>query len=174
MFEIQRQAVKIVHLNIRFEKRGDEDVRAVDIKFERVGGNKLLDEVVPGLRTALYQPPREGHQADAFNGEMTALAFPQIEMPLKLDGECPGYKASIATGFDADDVLVLTTELKKHKVEAVEGRPRGQGARHRFCRRLFHFEGLGQGSDHRGRNRHDEFRGGVPVAHAAAERDQRD
>lgn len=128
MFEIQQQPVKLVHLNIRTEKHGEDDVRAVDLKFERVGANTLLDGPVPGLRTALYQQPTPGNQVDAFNGNLTALAFPQIEMPLKLDGEWPGYKASIATGVDIDDALVLTATLKKQKVEAVQG----GSAKHEF------------------------------------------
>ena len=128
MFEIQQQPAKLTHLNIRTEKHGEDDVRAVDLKFERVGANTLLDELAPGLRAALYQPPQAGNQTDAFNGELTALAFPQIEMPLRLDGQWPGYKASIATGIDPDDALVLTSELKKQKVEAVQG----GSAKHEF------------------------------------------
>lgn len=128
MFEIQRQPVKLVHLNIRTEKHGEDDVRAVDMKFERVGANTLLDELVPGLRTALYRGGQPGDQSDAFNGELTTLLFPQIEMPLKLEGEWPGYVASIATGVDPDDALVLTSELKKQKVEAVQG----GSAKHEF------------------------------------------
>jgi hypothetical protein len=128
MFEIQQQPAKLVHLNIRTEKHGEDDVRAVDLKFERVGANTLIDELVPGLRAALYQAPQQGNQADAFNGELTALAFPQIKMPLSLEGEWPGYVASIATGLDPDDALVLRSELKKQRVEAVQG----GSAKHEF------------------------------------------
>jgi len=128
MFELKAAPCKLMHVNLRTEKHGEDDVRAVDLKFERVGPNTLIDELAPGLRAALYQPPQQGNQADAFNGELTTLAFPQIKMPLQLDGEFPGYKASIATGLDPDDVLVLTSELKKQKVEAVQG----GSARHEF------------------------------------------
>lgn len=130
MFEIQQQPAKLVHLNIRTEKHGEDDVRAVDLKFERVGANTLLDELAPGLRAALYRTGQPGDQGDVFVGAngLTALAFPQIEMPLRLDGQWPGYKASIATGVDPDDALVLTSELKKQKVEAVQG----GSAKHEF------------------------------------------
>lgn len=121
MFEIHQQPAKLVHLNIRTEQHGEDEVRAVDFKFERVGANTLLDGPVPGLRNALYQQPAAGNQTDAFNGDLTTLQFPQIEMPLKLDGEYPGYVARIATGVDLNDAVVLTTTLKKQNVEAVQG-----------------------------------------------------
>lgn len=128
MFEMENCRCKLAHMNLRTEKHGDDDVRAVDLKFERVGANTLLDELVPGLCAALYQRPQAGNQTDAFNGELTSLAFPQIEMPLRISGEWPGYKASIAAGLDPDDALVLTSELKKQRVEAVQG----GSAKHEF------------------------------------------
>lgn len=128
MFEIQQQPAKLVHLNIRTEKHGEDDVRAVDLKFERVGANTLLDEIAPGLRDALYLAPSPGDQSDAFNGNRTVLAFPQLDQSMNVVGKWPGYKASIATGIDPDDALVLTSELKKQKVEAVQG----GSAKHEF------------------------------------------
>lgn len=128
MFHLNNERVKLVHLNIRTEKHGEDDVRAVDLKFERVGSSAILDEILPGIRPALYRGGHAGEQVDAFNGELTTLAFPDLEMPLKISGEWPGYVASIVTGFDEDDALVLTGEFKKSRVEAVAG----GSAKHEF------------------------------------------
>jgi len=128
MFEIDAERVKLSHLNIRTEKHGEDDVRAVDLKFERTGSGAILEGIVPSLRAALYRAPQAGNQADAFNGELTSLAFPEIEMPLKVAGEWPGYVATIDAGFDPDDALVLTGELKKQKLEVVQG----GSAKHEF------------------------------------------
>jgi hypothetical protein len=123
MFEIQQQPAKLTHLNIRTEKHGEDDVRAVDLKFERVGSNKILDELVPGLRAAIFRAGQPGDQGDVFLSAdgLTALAFPQIEPSVKLLGECPGYVATIEPGMGLTDPLVLTCELKKQRLEPVQG-----------------------------------------------------
>lgn len=128
MFQLNNERVKLVHMNIRTEKHGEDDVRAVDLKFERIGSSAILDEILPGIRPALYRGGQPGNQVDAFNGELTTLAFPDLEMPLKVSGEWPGYVASIVTGFDLGDALVLIGELKKSRVEAVAG----GSAKHEF------------------------------------------
>ena len=50
MFSIESERCKLIHLNIRTEKHGEDDVRAVDLKFERVGPATMIDGIVPGLR----------------------------------------------------------------------------------------------------------------------------
>jgi hypothetical protein len=123
MFELQEAPVRLAHLNMRTEKHGEEDVSTLDIKFELVGGNALLDTVAPGLRAALYCASKAGDQGDmlASADGLTSLAFPGIEMPLRLAGEYPGYRASIVTGMGLQEPVVITGELKKFKVEAVQG-----------------------------------------------------
>lgn len=123
MFELQAEPVKLAHINIRTEKHGEEDVQAVDVKFERVGANTMLDDIAPGLRTALYREGEAGDQADAFNGTdgLVALRFPSIEMPLKLDGDYPGYSLEIDTGMGLQETLKLKGVFKKNRVTALAG-----------------------------------------------------
>jgi len=131
MFQLREEPVKLVHVNVRTEKHGEEYVAAVDLKFERVGSNAILDDVAPGMACALYLPVKEGDQADAFNGGANgrvALAFETLEMPLKLDGDYPGYKLEIETGLGLQEDVALTGTLKKSRLTA----QKGGSAKHEF------------------------------------------
>lgn len=124
MFHLNEEPVKLSHINIRTEKHGEEDVQAVDVKFERVGSNTMLDDIAPGLRTALYCAGDAGAQADAFSGGddgLVALRFPSIEMPLRLDGDYPGYTCDIDAGIGLQDPIKLKGVFKKNRVTAVAG-----------------------------------------------------
>lgn len=124
MFQLNAEPVKLAHINIRTEKHGEEEVQALDVKFERVGANTMLDDIAPGLRTALYREGEAGDQADAFNGgpdALVALRFPSIEMPLKLDGDYQGYVAEIETGLGLQGPIKLKGVFKKNRVTALSG-----------------------------------------------------
>lgn len=45
---------RLLHVNHRKEFHGDEQVLAVDLNFEKEGGNELLDLLDEAIRTALY------------------------------------------------------------------------------------------------------------------------
>jgi hypothetical protein len=131
MFQLREEPVKLSHLNVREEVHGEEKKQAVDLKFERVGSNAILDDIAPGMTSALYLPLKEGDQADAFNGGANgrvALAFETLEMPLKLDGDYPGYKVDIETGLGLEEDVTLTGTLKKSRLTA----QKGGSAKHEF------------------------------------------
>lgn len=50
----QPTTVKLMHVNLRDEKHGDEPAAAIDVKFKRESGNDILDLFHPKLLEALY------------------------------------------------------------------------------------------------------------------------
>lgn len=75
MFKLSKQNAKVVHLNPREEKHGEEDVLAMDVKLTVDVPNSFLDELAPGLRAALYT---HGDQADIDKDHLPAVRFPQL------------------------------------------------------------------------------------------------
>lgn len=75
MLELSKQSVTIAHVNSRLQMHGDEEVLAVDIKMSADMSNKMLDELSPGLRVALYSG---GAQADVEEDHLSQVRFPQM------------------------------------------------------------------------------------------------
>lgn len=73
-FSLKKHKGKVTHLNVREEKHGDDPVLACDIKIKADIANKFLDELSPGLRTALFGP---GAQTEV-DDHLTLLRFPQL------------------------------------------------------------------------------------------------
>jgi hypothetical protein len=57
MFALEKINAKIAHLNIRTEKHGEDDVKAVDLKLEAKLPNTFLAQLSPTLRWSLYDKP---------------------------------------------------------------------------------------------------------------------
>ena len=60
MFSLDRKTVKLVNVNPRAEKHGDENALACDLKFEIRASNDVLSEFHHSLKSALYKEPDQG------------------------------------------------------------------------------------------------------------------
>ena len=59
MFELKHHPVRIAHINVRTEKHGEEDVKALDVKITFEVTSTRLDELAEGLRNSLYEPTND-------------------------------------------------------------------------------------------------------------------
>ena len=113
-------ACKILNLNPRDEKHGDEDVLAVDVKFSMTLPNSRLAMFDPGLLLALYLPADADSQTtiDGVERISTALRCAIME-PIALDTVIEGRDVWIER---ATTTLTLPTcKLGKFVVRAMEG-----------------------------------------------------
>lgn len=66
MFNLVKESVRLVNVNLRKEKHGDDKVIACDLKFEAKLHNSVLNKLSPGLKDSMYtQDP--GATADMIN-----------------------------------------------------------------------------------------------------------
>lgn len=106
MFSLSKIEATVANVNFRAEIHGETDKLAADVKLEATFPVETIDELIPGLRGMLYRKA-EASDTDGAQQKMalepdrlTALRFPQIEMPLKVDKELTGYTLTLhgATG----------------------------------------------------------------------------
>src|SRR3990167_6594695 len=108
-FTLTRQSSKVVHLNVREEKHGEESVVAVDVKVQADIGNDFLDALAHGLRAALYAA--EGGQLAGVEEPLSVLRFPQIE-PIHWEAPMP-WCAFVVHGLKKAEDLEFTGEVAK-------------------------------------------------------------
>lgn len=111
--EIEPRHCRFTNLNIRLEKHGDDDVPAVDLKFEDLmlrkdELNRLLGEKF--AHDALFRAAKEG-------GLIEPL-FPMLA-PLALEDKFEDCTATVAFGLNDD----FTTELEDVKFRGVRLKP---------------------------------------------------
>ena len=129
MIDFQRHGITLEHLNVRVEKRGEEDHPMIDLKITADLPNTVLDRLCEGLRVSLYKPDAEGDLLGKDEQHMPVLRFPQLG-PLHFSGEVKPVKMTIHTGARARDDLVLAgAKLGKITVRALEGGTFGYGFR---------------------------------------------
>lgn len=120
-FNLKKLKGRVAHLNVREEKHGEDSVLAVDIKIKADVANKFLDELSPGLRSALFA--REGEQRgetpDIEEDHLTVLRFPQLA-PLKWDVSVVGGKFTLHGAKKADD-LDFECHVKEAALSCKEG-----------------------------------------------------
>ncbi len=124
----QPTSVFLDHVQPRVELHGDEHVHAIDLSLTYTGGNHVLDQVAPGLRstlfTALVKQPSKKPQGDIDLpvDELPHLRAPALVPPLRVDSEIEGATVVVSNGIKASTSIRLT-ECKVHKlrVTAIEG-----------------------------------------------------
>lgn len=117
-FTLNRDRCKFVHMNIRTEKHGDQDVPALDLQFTMDTANNLLSKLDPDLRAALY---RKDDNRDLIDGDhMPALRFPLLGPEFKFGLE---IKRAVLRIHTDDDMTIKLTGGKANnfKIEPLEG-----------------------------------------------------
>lgn len=121
MFSLNRTDVKLLHVNARAEKHGDDNVLSLDLKMEFKGENKFLDDFAPGLREALYWKKEDGQVGELFGGFRPNLRFPDVA-PIKWTHEYAGYSLEIESGIDDDSHILLDgCEVNNFSFQCEEG-----------------------------------------------------
>lgn len=116
MFTLDRVNAKIAHINIRTEKHGEDDVKAIDLKLEMKLPNTFLSQLSSTLRWSLYDKPAEPDLADD-KDYLPTLRHPKMG-PIKWDDAVVGGDFIIHAPVSKNDLeftadvnsLVLTPE----------------------------------------------------------------
>lgn len=117
-------AVRLVHVNLREEKHGDESVAAIDLKFVRTHGNDQLALLHPKLKEAFYWRADETEKQGDIDGvEQIApnLRFPAIPS-LVWDLEMTGCSVVVDYGLGKGSNISLSDcKVNNFRVEMSEG-----------------------------------------------------
>lgn len=125
VFELEEAKCRLVHMNTRLEKHGEEDRLACDLNFEWDTDNGCLAMFSPTLRSALYQRPT-GPQTElpgtSTPEHLTEVKYPEL-MPVKWrGGKVVGAELRFHVGTsDKSHVVFGETTVDKYSLECKEG-----------------------------------------------------
>lgn len=123
-FSIENAKARLTHINLRNEKHGDEDVPAVDLKFEWPTSNDALALFHPDLRDAIFQQsPADRAQTHVAGvpAALKALVFPSM-LPLRWGTDSTGLRLTIDHGLGGKSDLVMHDCIAdKFVIEPMEG-----------------------------------------------------
>lgn len=120
-FELETTTAKLIHLNPRPEKHGEENVPACDLKVQVQAGSEILSMIHPTLRAMLYKADeQQGQIADALP---TVRRFGNLIERLRLGVKLVG--ASVVIGFGlggaGSDIELDTVDVDGFSAELMEG-----------------------------------------------------
>ncbi|CAJ0710604.1 hypothetical protein ACPCHQ_11820 [Ralstonia thomasii] len=122
MLEIDNTLVKILHINTRNEKHGDEKVLGVDLKLQVKLSNDELAQFSPTLKASFY------HKDEAVQGDLVTDAghLPNLKNPqlgaIKWAGDYENQRLEIHHGVRAQDDIVLSDiRVNKFVLDMKEG-----------------------------------------------------
>jgi hypothetical protein len=121
MIEFKRHSVRLEHLNVRTEKRGEEDFPMIDLKLTADLPNTALDKLCDGLRPSLYRPDGDGDLLGKDDQHMPVLRYPAL-LPLRWSGEVKAARLVMHLGArKADDLVIGDAKLGKIIIKPLEG-----------------------------------------------------
>lgn len=122
MFSIQHHPMKILNLNVRTEKHGDEEKTAVDIKIGFDVPNSYLELLDGGLREALYERPDDPDLLGDDPEHRTHVRFPQLGT-FKWAGEYEsvGFHLQLGNGRGKGDLIFGDAKFGKLTLAPKEG-----------------------------------------------------
>lgn len=124
MIELNRHPVKILHLNVRTEKHGEDEVNALDIKIGFSVPNASLEYLADGLRRAMYEADDDPNMAVPGTDEdhLTHVRFPQFGKQ-KWAGEWDdvGLTFHLGNGRGKGDLLFANATFGQLSVDPQEG-----------------------------------------------------
>lgn len=121
-FDVPTKA-KLIDVNPRSERHGDELVPAIDLRFQLDIGNHILATYHPELLEWLYHEAAQGQLPGVQpNAEKAALRFPQLGQPLHWKDESVGNALTIDYGIGGESNVTLAGgKVHKHVITAKEG-----------------------------------------------------
>lgn len=119
MFDLRKQAAKLVHINVREEKHGDDPVPAVDLKITADLPNTFLAQLHPTLRWSLYDKAATEDALD--KDHMPVLRYTKME-PIHWKGEAKGGFFTVhAPGDNAAKDLRFAATVNMLQLDCHEG-----------------------------------------------------
>ena len=120
-FERNRELMKLVHINVRGEKHGDEDETAVDLSFRANLPNDVLSEFSPTLKSSLYAKPDSPQQEIPDPNHLTEVKNPQLGS-LKWDLKYDFARVVVHHGIDgSNDLIFGLARIKKFVITPKQG-----------------------------------------------------
>lgn len=122
MLELENQMVKILHVNVRNEKHGDEPVLAMDLRLRACLSNNDLATFSPTLKSSFY------FKDDSMQGDLVTakdhlpnLKNPKIG-PIKWEGSWEHWLLAMHHKVrKEDDLLLDDIRIKKIVLDFKEG-----------------------------------------------------
>lgn len=121
-FEYERQLTKLIHINVRTEKHGDQDVTAIDMNFRYTASNQTLAMFSPTLKSALFQ--KEDTPQQQINDDpdhLTVVKNPKMGA-IKWDEPYDEARVVIHIGASGtEDVVLGDCKVNKWLIEVKQG-----------------------------------------------------
>lgn len=120
-FQLEATKAKLVHINPRIEKHGDQDVSAADLKIQLTEGNGILSMFHPTLRSFLYETDTSEGQLEGVES-LTKRRFGNLLERLRLGHVLKGADVVVAFGLgETSNVELDTVDVDGFAVELMEG-----------------------------------------------------
>jgi len=121
-FELSQQTAKLLHINPRTERHGDEEVPAADLKIEIIDSNEILSMFHPTLRSFLYVEEDTDDQLEGIEPRLTKLRFSSLLERLTFDTALKGADVTISFGLGgSSDIELQTVDVDKFRCTLMEG-----------------------------------------------------
>lgn len=121
MFQLEAVTGKLVHINPRTEKHGDQEVPAADLKVQVIESNGMLSMFHPTLRSMLYEKDEQNEQLEGVES-LTKRRYGSLIERLRLDHKLTGAEVVIGFGLGgASDIDLDTVDVDGFSVEIMEG-----------------------------------------------------
>lgn len=118
---LEPRLVTLFNFQARNEVHGKDLVPAVDLGVSLKGTNRLLDDIHPELRAALFKAGKQdaaaAPQLDLSVDDMPHIRVPKLRFPLALDYEQTGMTLEISYGTARKPSNVVLGLVKCHKMK---------------------------------------------------------
>lgn len=122
MLELEQELVKVLHINTRSEKHGDDHVLGVDLKLQARLSNDVLSQFSPTLKSSFY------HKDESVQGDLVTDAgyLPNLKNPklgtVKWAGDWEHQVLTIHNGVtEAFDIVLDESKVNKLAFDFQEG-----------------------------------------------------
>lgn len=120
-FDLNKDLVRIVNVNARAEKHGDEAILACDIKCEARMANAVLSKFSPTLKSCLYEKD-PGAQEDMINPDHAPKLRNPAMGPINWNLELPNVQFRVHHGeSEEDDIVFSDAKANKFSFTCQEG-----------------------------------------------------
>lgn len=121
MFQLEAVTGKLVHINPRTEKHGDQEVPAADLKVQVIESNGMLSMFHPTLRSMLYEKDEQNEQLEGVES-LTKRRYGSLIERLRLDHKLTGAEVIIGFGLGGEsDIDLDTVDVDGFSAEIMEG-----------------------------------------------------
>ena len=118
-FNLEKQAAKVAHINLREEKHGDDSVVAIDVKITTDVPNDFLSYLAPTLKWSLYDKQPGQGELIPDDKHLPHLRYPQLG-EIKWGDDMAGAQVLIQNMTMPGD-LELTADVNKLVLVPKEG-----------------------------------------------------